>query len=96
MNLYTDEVGVTILLTVFETTGTPFDLTGWTVTMKLSGAGERTMTLSNQTTNKGECTYVTVANDFAAGEYRAQLRGTKGADVFRTTEAVLEVLAVVA
>jgi len=65
------DIGYTMNWTVTES-GSPLDLTGTTVTIRITGQAARTCTLV--TPASGTCRYTTLESDFAAGIYAALLR----------------------
>lgn len=71
------DVGATLEFTILEADGTPYDITGDTITLLVEGVDEFSCTVIDGPTGRAD--YVVAANDFQPGTYRAQIKTVVGA-----------------
>lgn len=77
------DAGLTVTFSVVKPDGTPYNLTGATVTWVVEGVGSFACTVTDPT--GGVCTRTVAAADFTRpGRYRAQLKVTSGSSVFHS------------
>lgn len=74
--LFNADVGATLQFTILKGDGTPYDITGDTVTLLVEGIDEFACSVIDGPTGRAD--YVVAANDFQPGTYRAQIKTVVG------------------
>lgn len=88
-NLWVGEVGVELIFPIKDEHNQPYDLTGYTCTLVITGGTTKTCTITNAT--KGICSYSTESGAFSAGDIECQIKLEQGANVYYSDKFIIPV-----